>query len=136
MKNGVLYKFSLLSLVVLLPFLVVTGCRESKKVSGYKSVSMESGLEMMRIMERYVLLDVRRKDEYDKGHIPGAVLLTNELMEEREVTELLKNKEDLIFVYCRSGRRSKEASEKLSSWGYKNVIEIGGILDYDGEIER
>lgn len=136
MKDGVLYKFSLLSLVVLLPFLVVTGCRESKKVSGYKSVSMESGLEMMRIMERYVLLDVRRKDEYDKGHIPGAVLLTNELMEEREVTELLKNKEDLIFVYCRSGRRSKEASEKLSSWGYKNVIEIGGILDYDGEIER
>lgn len=136
MKNGVLYKFSLLSLVVLLPFLVVTGCRESKKMSGYKSVSMESGLEMMRIMERYVLLDVRRKDEYDKGHIPGAVLLTNELMEEKEVTELLKNKEDLIFVYCRSGRRSKEASEKLSSWGYKNVIEIGGILDYDGEIER
>jgi len=102
----------------------------------YKSVSMDEGLKMMAESCEYILLDVRRSDEFASGHIPGAVLFTNELMTKASAEKLLPNKEDQIFLYCRSGRRSKEASQKLVDYGYSNVIEIGGILDYKGDIER
>ena len=102
----------------------------------YKSVSMDEGLKMMAESSDFILLDVRRPDEFASGHIPGAVLFTNELMTKEDAEKLLPNKEDQIFLYCRSGRRSKEASQKLVDYGYSNVIEIGGILDYKGDIER
>ena len=102
----------------------------------YKSVSMDEGLKMMAESSNFTLLDVRRSDEFAAGHIPGAVLFTNELMTKADAEKLLPNKNQRIFVYCRSGRRSKEASQKLVDYGYSNVIEIGGILDYEGEIER
>ena len=102
----------------------------------YKSVSMDEGLKMMTESCEYILLDVRRPDEFAAGHIPGAVLFTNELMTKADAEKLLQNKNQRIFVYCRSGRRSKEASQKLVDYGYSNVIEIGGILDYKGDIER
>ena len=102
----------------------------------YKSVSMDEGLKMMAESSDYILLDVRRSDEFASGHIPGAVLFTNELMTKADAEKLLPNKNQRIFLYCRSGRRSKEASQKLVDYGYSNVIEIGGILDYEGEIER
>ena len=102
----------------------------------YKSVSMDEGLALMEKTSDYVLLDVRRPDEFASGHIPGAVLFTNELMTKADAEKLLQNKEQRIFVYCRSGRRSKEASQKLVDYGYSNVIEIGGILDYSGVIEK
>ena len=102
----------------------------------YKSVSMDEGLKMMAESLEYILLDVRRPDEFAAGHIPGAVLFTNELMTKADAEKLLPNKSQRIYVYCRSGRRSKEASQKLVDYGYSNVIEIGGILDYKGDIER
>ena len=102
----------------------------------YKSISMDEGLKMMAESSDFVLLDVRRPDEFAAGHIPGAVLFTNELMTKASAEKLLQNKEQRIFLYCRSGRRSKEASQKLVDYGYSNVIEIGGILDYEGDIER
>ena len=102
----------------------------------YKSVSMDEGLKMMADSSDYILLDVRRPDEFAAGHIPGAVLFTNELMTKADAEKLLPNKNQRIFVYCRSGRRSKEASQKLVDYGYSNVIEIGGILDYSGVIEK
>ena len=102
----------------------------------YKSVSMDEGLKMMAESSDFVLLDVRRPDEFASGHIPGAVLFTNELMTKASAEKLLPNKNQRIYVYCRSGRRSKEASQKLVDYGYSNVIEIGGILDYKGDIER
>ena len=102
----------------------------------YKSVSMDEGLKMMAESSNFTLLDVRRPDEFASGHIPGAVLFTNELMTKADAENLLPNKNQRIFVYCRSGRRSKEASQKLVDYGYSNVIEIGGILDYKGDIER
>ena len=101
----------------------------------YKSVSMDEGLKMMAESSDFTLLDVRRPDEFASGHIPGAILFTNELMTKADAEKLLPNKEDQIFLYCRSGRRSKEASQKLVDYGYSNVIEIGGILDYKGDIE-
>ena len=102
----------------------------------YKSVSMEEGLKMMTESSDFTLLDVRRPDEFASGHIPGAVLFTNELMTKADAEKLLPNKNQRIYVYCRSGRRSKEASQKLVDYGYSNVIEIGGILDYSGVIEK
>ena len=102
----------------------------------YKSVSMDEGLKMMADSSDYILLDVRRPDEFAAGHIPGAILFTNELMTLEDAEKLLPNKEQRIFVYCRRGRRSKEASQKLVDYDYSNVIEIGGILDYSGVIEK
>ena len=102
----------------------------------YKSVSMDEGLKMMAESSDFILLDVRRSDEFASGHIPGAVLFTNELMTLEDAEKLLPNKKQRIYVYCRSGRRSKEASQKLFDYGYTNVIEIGGILDYKGDVER
>ena len=107
---------------------------ENIKLS-YRSVSMDEGLKMMAESSDYILLDVRRPDEFASGHIPGAVLFTNELMTKADAEKLLPNKSQRIYVYCRSGRRSKEASQKLVDYGYSNVIEIGGILDYKGDIE-
>ena len=102
----------------------------------YKSVSMDEGLKMMSDSSDYILLDVRRSDEFAAGHIPGAVLFTNELMTLEDAQKLLPNKNQRIYVYCRSGRRSKESSQKLVDYGYSNVIEIGGILDYHGKVEK
>ncbi len=102
----------------------------------YKSVSMDEGLKMMADSNDYILLDVRRPDEFAAGHIPGAILFTNELMTKEDAEKLLPNKNQQIYVYCRSGRRSKEASQKLVDYGYSNVFEIGGILEYTGKIEK
>ena len=86
--------------------------------------------------ENAVLLDVRRPEEYQMGHIPGAVLLTNETMTAEKAANLIPSKNTEVFVYCRSGRRSKEASKKLCDYGYEKVVEIGGILDYSGQMEK
>ena len=83
----------------------------------------------------YIIFDVRRPDEYATGHIPNAINVPNESIGTDEIPEL-PDKDQLIMVYCRSGRRSKEASEKLVKLGYTNIVEFGGILDWKGEIEK
>lgn len=107
-----------------------------KNTNNYISVSMAEGLKMMETEKDFILLDVRRYDEYSSGHIPNAILLTNETITKEKASALLKDKNQKIFVYCRSGRRSKEASQKLADFGYTKVIEIGGILDYKGNLEK
>ena len=102
----------------------------------YKSVSMAEGIRLLEADKNFILLDVRRPDEFAAGHIPGAVLLVNETMTKENTAEVLPDKSLRIYVYCRSGRRSKEASHKLVDWGYSAVIEIGGIIEYTGEIEK
>ena len=101
----------------------------------FKRVSMEEGLKLMAEDKDFVLLDVRLPIEFEAGHIPGAVQLTNETMTADNTLAVLPDKNQRVYVYCRSGHRSKLASKKLVDYGYKNVIEIGGILDYNGEIE-
>ena len=81
----------------------------------------------------YIILDVRRPDEFAKGHIPGAINIPNESIGSEEIPAL-PDKQQLILVYCRSGRRSKEAAAKLVKLGYTNVVEFGGIQDWKGEI--
>ena len=120
---------------------ILTGCRNTDSVrnteqkAGYEQVSMEEGLELMQEDSGYILLDVRRTDEFEGGHIPGAINIPNESIGTEEIAEL-PDKNQTIYVYCRSGNRSKQASQKLVDLGYTNVIEFGGIIDYSGEIAK
>lgn len=82
----------------------------------------------------YIILDVRTQGEYESGHIPGAICIPNESIGD-EHPELLPDKNQLILVYCRSGNRSKQAAQKLSQMGYTNIMEFGGINDWQGETE-
>lgn len=84
--------------------------------------------------ENYILLDVRRADEFEAGHIPGAVNIPNEEIGTEEIPSLT-DKAQTIYIYCRSGNRSKQAADKLLALGYTNLIEFGGIIDYTGELE-
>ncbi len=135
-----LKKFSSIFFLTLLSFSCTAKENQNPKKEGvmnsYISISMENGLKMFSESENAVLLDVRRIDEYNAGHIPGSILLTNETITQESAEKILPSKTAKIFVYCRSGRRSKEAAQKLASYGYENVIEIGGILDYSGKLEK
>ena len=104
---------------------------ESKKNS-YTQISMEEAVKMMEEESDYIILDVRRPDEFAEKHIPNAINVPNETIGKDEIPEL-PNKEQLILVYCRSGNRSKQASEKLVKLGYTNIYEFGGINDWTGE---
>lgn len=83
----------------------------------------------------YIILDVRRADEFAEGHIPGAINVANESIGTEAPVEL-PDKNQTIYVYCRSGNRSKQASEKLTAMGYTNIIEFGGIMSWTGEVEK
>ncbi|MBE6698829.1 MAG: rhodanese-like domain-containing protein [Ruminococcaceae bacterium] len=124
----------------LIPFLLsavfLTGCAAPQgQTNSYRQITMDEAVIMMEREQGYIILDVRRPDEFAAGHIPNAVNVPNESIGTDEISEL-PNKEQLIMVYCRSGRRSKEASEKLVKLGYTNIVEFGGILDWKGEIEK
>jgi rhodanese-related sulfurtransferase len=122
---------------ILLSALLLTGCGgiSNDKTTTYRSISMDAAVAMMEQEQGYIILDVRRPDEFAEGHIPNAINVANESIGTDEIPEL-PDKDQLIFVYCRSGRRSKEASEKLVKLGYTNIVEFGGILDWKGEIEK
>ena len=126
----------ILSLISILGFTSCVSSNETKEKNGFTTLSMEDGIALLEKSEDFVLVDVRRPAEYDGGHIPGAILLTNEEMTKESVEAALPNKDQLIFIYCRSGHRSKIASQKLVDWGYTNIVNIGGIMFYKGEIER
>ena len=124
----------------LLPFvlslMLLSSCGDPGISSlGYRQISMDEAVKMMKDEKDYIILDVRRPDEFAEGHIPGAINVPNEEIGTAEIAEL-PDKSQLILVYCRSGRRSKEASEKLVKLGYTNIVEFGGILDWKGEIEK
>ena len=102
----------------------------------YKMVSMEEGLEIAKNNPEAIIVDVRRDDEYKTGHIPGAVLLTMETITAETAAKVLPNKNQMILIYCRSGRRSKIAAQNLLDLGYTNLIDFGGILDYKGKVEK
>ena len=105
-----------------------------EKQSAIKYISMDEIVEIMNENKDYIILDVRTIEEYNEGHIPGAHCYPNEEIDEN-ITNVIYQKDTTIYVYCRSGNRSKQASEKLVNLGYTNVIEIGGIIDYKGEME-
>ena len=104
---------------------------EDEKMT-YTQITMDKAVEMMESESNYIILDVRTFEEYNERHIPGAICVPNESIGTEPIEEL-PQKDQLILVYCRSGRRSKEAAEKLAAMGYSNIYEFGGILDWTGE---
>ena len=106
---------------------------EATEGPGYRQVTMEEAIAMMETESGYILLDVRTPQEFRDRHIPGAINVPNEDIGTGKILEL-PDKEQLILVYCRSGNRSKQASEKLAALGYTNVVEFGGINDWPGEV--
>ena len=119
---------------IVLSALMFTGCAgtSNHQTNTYRSITMDEAVTVMAQEQGYVILDVRRPDEFAAGHIPNAINVPNESIGTAEIPEL-PNKDQLIMVYCRSGRRSKEASAKLVKLGYTNIVEFGGILDWKGE---
>ena len=102
--------------------------------AAYQKISAEDAYEMM-VSQEVVIVDVRTPEEYDGGHIPNAILVPNESIGD-DMPEALPDKEATLLIYCRSGRRSKEASEKLLKLGYKSIYEFGGIIDWPYELVK
>ena len=134
MKNKISHMiiYSLLILAVSAGLMLVTSCSDD---TAYKQISQSEAKEIMDSNENVIILDVRELYEYEEGHIKGAVLIPYTEIENRAATEL-PDKESVILVYCRSGRRSKIAAQTLADLGYKNVMEFGGINDWEYGIEK
>ena len=123
-------------LTLILSIMLLSSCgTPGGSTNSYRQISMDEAVKMMKDEKNYIILDVRRPDEYAKGRIPGAINVPNEEIGTAEISKL-PDKSQLILVYCRSGRRSKEAAGKLAKLGYTNIVEFGGIQDYEGEIEK
>lgn len=104
----------------------------------YVKITSDQAVEMMKKEKNYVIVDVRTPEEYKEGHIPNAINVPLDTIDNynSQNVENLKDKNQLIMVYCRSGRRSAEAAKKLLAKGYMNVIDFGGINDWKGEIVK
>ena len=118
--------------------MLLTACgqaKENDQEAVYVNITAEEAKQIMDSEEGYIILDVRTQEEYDQGHIPGAVVISHEEIAEK-AEEVLTDKDQLILVYCRSGRRSKLAAEALVELGYTNIKEFGGIIDWPYEVEQ
>ncbi|MCQ2529044.1 MAG: rhodanese-like domain-containing protein [Saccharofermentans sp.] len=141
--------------VVVLSAMVMSGCSErsdetttqtskametieteetTMSANTYTSISMDEARTIFEQDGDYIIVDVRRADEFAEGHIPGAINIANESIS-TEMPSELPDKNQVIYIYCRSGNRSKQASEKLAAMGYTNIIELGGIIDWTGDVE-
>ena len=130
---------------IILPLLLVlmlAGCATQQpeqipitepEAAAYTQIDQETAMRMMEQDDGHVVVDVRRQDEYDEGHIPGAILIPNESIG-CDSPETLPDYDQIILIYCRSGNRSKQAAQKLAEMGYTNIYEFGGIIDWTGEI--
>ena len=122
---------------LLLAVMLLTACGqdiENDNGAVYVNITAEEAKQIMDSEEGYIILDVRTREEYDEGHIPGATQISHEEIAEK-AEKVLTDKEQLILVYCRSGRRSKIAAEALVELGYTNIKEFGGIIDWTYEVE-
>ncbi len=126
--------------LVITGLLLLTGCGSGGQimdgdgmVNSYQQISQDEAKEMMRRDDGHVIVDVRRQEEYDAGHIPGAILIPNEEIGDTQ-PEALPDLDQVILIYCRSGNRSKQAAQKLFDMGYTHIYEFGGIITWDGEI--
>ncbi len=124
-------------ILLLLAVMMLTACgrdKENDQEAIYVNITAEEAKRIMDTKEGYIILDVRTQEEYDEGHIPGATQISHEEIAEK-AEEVLTDKDQLILVYCRSGRRSKIAAEALVELGYTNIKEFGGIIDWPYEVE-
>ena len=126
-------------LLTVLLLVGLTGCGSEKErddTASYQQITAEEAKSMMEEQPDAVILDVREQDEYDAGHIPGAVLLPVGTIDEETAVSVIPEKDTVVLVYCRSGNRSKTASHALADLGYTQIYEFGGIKDWPYEVER
>ena len=127
-------------LALLALMMIACGCGgEASSSEGskgtFRQVTPDEGRKMMEESSGYIIVDVRTQKDYTAGHIQNAICIPNESIDKTPPAELAdKNQE--IFVYCRSGRRSKEAAQKLANMGYTNIVEFGGIISWNGEVTK
>lgn len=124
-------------LIIALAVMLLTACgqaNENPKEAIYMNITAEEAKKIMDTESGYIILDVRTQEEYDEAHIPGAIVIPNTEIEARAESEL-PDKDQMILVYCRSGRRSKLAADILVELGYTNIYEFGGIIDWPYETE-
>ncbi len=135
-------KWAILGLIIIALGVWLSGCTRKNKgqimdgdgmMNSYRQITQEEAKEMMKKNDGHVIVDVRRQDEYDAGHIPGAILIPNESIG-TEKPEQLPDLDQIILVYCRSGNRSKQAAQKLFDMGYERIYEFGGINTWTGEV--
>lgn len=128
-------RFSVILILIITCAAVLYGCTsggESKMENSYEQITPAEAKAIMDSQDGYIILDVRTQEEYDEAHIDGALLIPDyEITDKAE--SVLKDKDQLLLVYCRSGRRSKNAASELVSLGYTNVKEFGGIIDWPYE---
>ena len=125
-------------LFLILAVMMLTACghdRENGQEAAYRNITAEEAKQIMDSEDGYIILDARTQEEYDQGHIPGAIVISHEEIVGK-AEDMLTDKDQLILVYCRSGRRSKIAAEALVELGYTNIREFGGIIDWPYEVER
>lgn len=115
--------------------LLLTGCGGNSADGSYEQITQEAAKEMMDTQD-VIILDVRQQEEYDSGHIPGAVLLPVGTIDEDTAAEVIPEKDSTLLVYCRSGNRSRTAASALAKLGYTNIYEFGGINTWPYEIEQ
>ena len=120
--------------LMLAMLLVLTGCGGTTVENTYQQITQEAAKEMMDTQD-VVVLDVREQSEFDGGHIPGAVLLPVGSITEDSAAAVIEDPDTVVLVYCRSGNRSKTASQALVDIGYTNVYEFGGINTWPYEVE-
>lgn len=128
-------------LLLVLAVVMLCACAKESKttststVSTYRQITQSEAADIMENDKSCIILDVRTLEEYNEGHIPNAICIPNEIIIDKQPSKL-PDKDQLILVYCRSGRRSKEAAEKLAAMGYSNIVEFGGIRDWTGKIVK
>lgn len=123
----------ILTTAIMAAAVMIGGCSGSNHA--YRSIDMEEARAMME-EEDVVIVDVRTREEYDQGHIPGAVLVPTEDIMAGDVSGLPGDKLTTLMLYCRTGRRAEDCAKKLAELGYTNVCEFGGIMEWDGDLER
>ena len=120
--------------LIFVMLLVLTGCGGTTVENTYQQITQEEAKDMMDTQE-VIVLDVREQDEFDAGHIPGAVLLPVGTITKDTAAAVIPELDSVVLVYCRSGNRSKTASKALADLGYSNVYEFGGINTWPYEVE-
>ena len=124
--------------ILLLAAILLTACGQAngkEQEAMYVNITAQEAKTIMDTEEGCLILDTRTREEYDQGHIPGAIQISHDEITEK-AEEVLTDKDQLILVYCRSGRRSKIAAEALVELGYTNIKEFGGIIDWPYEVEQ
>ena len=126
-----------MAIVAALGIAALFGCAASSKSAAsseaYRQVSQQEAQSMMQSESGYVIVDVRRADEFASGHIPRAINIPNESIGKAQPAEL-PDLDQLIMVYCRSGNRSKQAAKKLVEMCYTKIVELGVINTWPGEV--